>query len=127
MTRCTRCQAETPPRREWAALDPDQRAAWRAAGKRRHAGRGLCTSCYARARRTGELPDHERRHWRAADLWEEWQHLADPLAHVTAEAERLAPQLGVSPQRLHAVAKAHGWRSRFVGGWGERVREGWAA
>lgn len=84
--------------------------------------RGLCPSCYARARRNDTLFDIERHNQRLADILEEWKYLADPLIPVRAEARRLAAQLHISPTRLENIVYAH-IGSRFDGGHGERIRK----
>ena len=84
--------------------------------------RGLCPSCYARHRRNGTLDDFERANHRLEDVLEDWEMLADPLVPVRQEARRLAPQFGMSAERLeNIVYTAIG--SRFESGWGERIKK----
>lgn len=127
MRKCSKCRRTCVPNGQWRSATPEQREEWKAAGLARFDSRGMCGACRCRATRNGTLIDHERTYWRAEDLWEEWQHMADPLAPVMAECRRLSVLLGVSPKRLYNVARENGWQSRFHGGWGQRVRADWKA
>lgn len=50
---CTECGRGTYPSNP--APSTEQRLAWRAEGRRRAAGRGVCVNCYARFRSAGRL------------------------------------------------------------------------
>jgi hypothetical protein len=59
-------------------------------GRRRHAGRGLCRTCYHRRERRGTLPDRERR--TAAD----WRADYDLLTSAGLTPAQVADRLGVT-------------------------------
>lgn len=49
--RCVTCEREMVPEGMWRAATDEQRAAWKAAGKRRYGSRGECNACRATALR----------------------------------------------------------------------------
>jgi hypothetical protein len=85
-------------------------------------GRGLCASCYRWALDRGRLGDYERVSVPLDVVLEEWSHMADPLQPLAREIRRLAPRLGMAEKTLEGALRRGGVRSRYEGGWGERVK-----
>lgn len=119
---CTACETPTIALSRWKKASADQRATWTAEGRRSRQGRGLCSRCYRRSRENGTLIDFERHNRPLEEVVEEWAHLADPLIPIGREVARLAPQLGMKEKTLGRAVWEAGFRSRFHGGWGERVK-----
>lgn len=76
-------------------------------GARRHAGRGLCTPCHRRAKRTDRLADFERSLRTRDELLDEWDRLrTDGVGRAQA-----AQRMGMTP----AAFERHLYRARAVG------------
>ncbi|MFD2421623.1 hypothetical protein [Amycolatopsis pigmentata] len=62
------------------------------AAKVRHSGRGLCTTCYVRAKRRDELIDYERVSRPAVEVFEDTRRLAgECLTHA-----QIATRMGMT-------------------------------
>lgn len=119
---CGRCERGIIPSTEWRTASPEQRDAWRTEGMARHEARGLCQPCYRLVRIADRLVNYERRNIPTAEVLEEWEWMADPLRPLNEEIRRLAPRFGMSEDALAGALQRGGVRSRFKGGWGERVK-----
>lgn len=110
---CARCRRRGLSAYTFRRADPDQRNAWRTEGLVRLEARGLCQSCYRWATTHDRLVDYERANRPAAELREEWEHLADPLLPIRTECRRLAAQFGMHWRDLERAVSRAGIRSRF--------------
>lgn len=82
-------------------------------------GRGLCSVCYAKARRSDALLDVPRRLRSRDEVAEEWQHMGGPVGGVTLG--EFAAQMGMSVRAVELALQ----RARAAGD--ERaVRPSWA-
>ncbi len=68
------------------------------------AGRGMCGSCYHRARVNDTLIDHDRRALTSAERVEEWHELKREGYSLTQAAERL----GVNRKTLEKAIERYG-------------------
>lgn len=90
--RCKTCRLRMLYQYELKNVPPEQRT-----GPRRivrQAGRGLCTACYAKAKKDGTLIDHERRTFSS----EEFMHEVEAIGIIAGEP--IAPQLRLIAGRL---------------------------
>ena len=101
MKTCTSCGYPTVDYRIRQA-DPTVRAHTRS-----YTGRGLCTTCYHRARKDGTIFDFERQVWPADELLDEWVLLRDDGYSVRQAAERIGVTW-VALDRATARAKRAG-------------------
>lgn len=76
-------------------------------GHRRHDGRGLCSSCYAAARQSGELIEHERVTRPRDEVLEDWAILR-AQGHTLTQA---APRIGIPYGSLRDAVR----RARLAG------------
>jgi hypothetical protein len=85
----------------------------RCGAARPHNGRGLCSSCYAQARRGGTLIDHERRRRPPEEVAAEYRHLRGLCGHPKWQvAEMLGLKLrGLRRALQRAAAEEQGERT----------------
>lgn len=96
-TTCLSCGAECVPHRTWRNLSQTERAAHRAEGREAKLTREWCSKCY-HADKRGELVRNSPVN--LAVVVEEWNWITDPWRTDRANAELLAPRLGMTVAAL---------------------------
>lgn len=108
------CDRTLVPDSQWKASDQQQRLIWNAAGVYPHKGRGLCPTCYDRARRTDTLLDFERTTVPLDMVLEEWERMDHEGRSRQDVCRQLAPRLGMTWWALEKALDRASVRGQLV-------------
>lgn len=110
--RCSRCPAVLLPKRVWSSIPPSDRRNLSVVFAR-HQGRRLCSACWERARKTGELLDHDRVHLTAEERADNWRTYSDelpnrPKASTHTRLQAAARRDGCHPDTIKRALRLQG-------------------